>query len=481
VELFIDPTDDRGIATQIYAQLRDAISDGRMVTGDRLTPSRTLAHELGVSRFTVTDAYTRLSAEGLTRGRAGGGSVVCAMSTRAAVPVAASALAPTPRAAQVEMYSPDPTVDARYDLRPGRVDPTLFPTDTWRLCMMRALREAPPTYGDPEGTVELRTALARWVLHSRGISVEPSDIVVTSGAQHAIDLVARVLVEPGATVAVEEPGYPPVSELLRVNGANVVGVPVDDQGIVVDAIPPSARLVYVTPSHQYPLGMTLSRPRRIELLRWANVHDAAIVEDDYDSEFRYSARPLEPLQRLDEHGRVVYVGTFSKTLAPSLRIGFAAVPRTIAPALRALRQAIDWCPPSPMQAAMATFIDEGHLQRNLRRAQRTYRERRHLMLAALTDRLAGRGRVLPSDAGLHVTVLIDDQITDDELRANTRANGLRVPPLGGSYRFTSPRCGWVVGFGAIPTPDVPAAVDALATALASATRRIATPRPTDER
>lgn len=470
MELFIDPTDDRSLATQIYAQLRDAITDGRLVTGDRLAPSRMLAGDLGVSRFTVTDAYARLGAEGLIEGRAGGGSVVCATSTRAAVPVASSALAPTPRAAQVEMFSPDPAVDARFDLRPGRIDPTLFPTGTWRRCIMRALRDPPPAYGDPAGTIELRTALARWVLHSRGISVDPADIVVTSGAQHAIDLVARVLVEPGATVAVEEPGYPPVSELLRINGANVIGVPVDDQGIVVDAIPPSARLVYVTPSHQYPLGMTLSRPRRLELLRWANTHDAAIVEDDYDTEFRHSARPLEPLQRLDAHGRVVYIGTFSKTLAPSLRMGFAAVPRTIAPAIHALRQAIDWCPPSPSQAAMATFIDEGHLQRHLRRAQRVYRERRHLMWTALADKLARRGRALPSDAGLHITVLLDDRITDDELRASTRANGLRVPPLGGCYRFTPPRCGWVVGFGAIPTPDIPAAVDALTTALDAATQ-----------
>jgi GntR family transcriptional regulator / MocR family aminotransferase len=470
VELFIDPTDDRGIATQIYAQLRDAITDGRLVTGDRLTPSRMLAGDLGVSRFTVTDAYARLSAEGLIEGRAGGGSIVSATSTRAEVPVAASGLAPTPRAAHIARYAPDPTVDARFDLRPGRIDPTLFPTDTWRRCTVRALQHAPPAYGDPAGTIELRTALARWVLHSRGISVDPMDIVVTSGAQHAIDLVARVLVEPGTTVAVEEPGYPPVSELLRVNGANVTGVPVDDQGIVVDAIPPSARLVYVTPSHQYPLGMTLSRPRRLELLRWANTHDAAIVEDDYDTEFRHSARPLEPLQRLDEHGRVVYIGTFSKTLAPSLRIGFAAVPRTIGPAIHALRQAIDWCPPAPTQAAMATFIDEGHLQRHLRRARRVYGERRHLMWTALTEKLARRGRALPSDAGLHITVLLDDRIPDDELRANTRANGLRVPPLGDSYRFTTPRCGWVVGFGAIPTPDIPDAVDALTTALDAATQ-----------
>ena len=468
MELFVDPTDGHSIATQIYAQLRDAITDGHLVTGDRVTPSRVLAGDLGVSRFTVTDAYARLSAEGLIEGRAGGGSVVCATSTRAAVPVASSALAPTPRAAQVEMFSPDPTADARFDLRPGRIDPALFPTDIWRRCMMRALRDAPPAYGDPAGTIELRTALARWVLHSRGISVDPAEIVVTSGAQHAIDLVARVLVEPGATVAVEEPGYPPVSELLRVNGAIVTGVPVDDQGIVVDAIPPSARLVYVTPSHQYPLGMTLSQRRRLELLRWANTHDAAILEDDYDTEFRHSARPLEPLQRLDEHGRVVYIGTFAKTLAPSLRIGFAAVPRTIAPAIHALRQAIDWCPPAPTQAALASFIDEGHLQRHLRRARRVYRERRHALCTALTDRLARRGRALPSDAGLHITVLLHDQIADDELRANTRAHGLRVPPVGDCYRFTPPRCGWVVGFGAIPTPDIPAGIDALVTALHAA-------------
>jgi len=465
VELFIDPTDGRGIATQIYAQLRDAITDGLLVTGDRLTPSRALARDLGVSRFTVTDAYTRLNAEGLVRGRAGGGSIVCATATRAAVPVAATALAPAPQAAQTDMFDPNPTSDARFDLRPGRVDPTLFPTSAWRRCMLRALQAPPPQYGDPAGTIELRTALARWVLHSRGIDVDPRDLVVTSGAQHAIDLVARAVVEPGATVAVEEPGYPPVAELLRISGAKVVGVPVDDQGIVVDAIPPSARLVYVTPSHQYPLGMTLSRERRLELLRWANTQDAAIVEDDYDTEFRHTARPLEPLQRLDEHGRVVYVGTFSKTLSPSLRFGFAAVPRSIAPAVHALRQAVDWCPPALAQAAMTTFIDEGHLQRHLRRARHVYRHRHQRLWAELTNTLAQHGRPLPSDAGLHVTVLLHEQLTDDELRAATRPNGIGVASLRGSHRFTTPRSGLIIGFGALATDDVPAALHDLSEAL----------------
>ena len=467
VELFIDPNGRRGIATQIYVQLRDAIGDGRLVTGDRLIPSRMLAHELGVSRFTVTDAYARLRAEGLIEGQAGGGSVVCGTATRAVVPVATAALAPTARAARVQLFDPNPVLHGTFDMRPGRVDASLFPTGVWRRCMLWALSEPPDQYGDPAGTIGLRAALARWVAHSRGIAVDPAHIVVTSGAQHAIDLIARVLVEPGDTVAVEEPGYPPVVELFRLNGADVVGAPVDEEGIVVDAIPAAARLVVVTPSHQYPLGVTLSHRRRLELLRWANTHEAAIVEDDYDTEFRHSPRPLEPLQRLDESGRVVYVGTFSKSLAPSLRIGFAAVPRSIAPAIHALRQAIDWCPPATTQAALATFIDEGHLQRHLRRARQVYRQRHQQMWSQLTQKLAGRAHALPAHAGLHITLLLADELADDEIRAATRANGILVDSLRRNYHFDAPTSGLVVGFGALPTDQVPTAVDALAAALAS--------------
>ena len=180
--------------------------------------------------------------------------------------------------------------------------------------------------------------------------------MVTSGALHGMDLVVRVMVGPGDVVAVEEPGYPPAVKLLRSHGLAVVGVPVDAHGLVVDAIPSSARLVYVTPSHQYPLGVVLSHERRLQLLRWAARHDATIVEDDYDSQFRYATRPLEPLQRLDPDGRVVYLGTLSKVLSPSLRVGFAVVPRSILPAVSALRQAVDWCPPWPTQPTLTRLI-----------------------------------------------------------------------------------------------------------------------------
>lgn len=229
-------------------------------------------------------------------------------------PSTPSALEPTARAAAIAGDARTPHSEAAFDLRPGRVDPALFPGRDWRRAVVNALARVSPQYGDPAGTAELRGALARWVVRSRGVTATENELIVTSGSGHGIDLVARVLVNPGDVVAVEEPGYPPVAKLLRSQGLTVVGVPVDQHGIMVDAIPRQARLIYVTPSHQFPLGVVLARHRRLELLRWAGRNNAAVLEDDYDSEFRHVARPLEPLQRLDRDGRVIYVGTFSKTV-----------------------------------------------------------------------------------------------------------------------------------------------------------------------
>ena len=258
MELFLDPTDGRPRSVQIYEQVRNAIVEGRLTARDRLAPTRTVAAELGVSRSTVTEAYGRLSAEGYIEGRAGGGSVVGPVPLTPTRPrQTAEALTPTPRAAGVRPYNPHPDIHATFDLRPGSVDPSLFPVAAWRRCILRALDEPPGPYGDPAGTPELRAALATWVTRSRGVTATADEVVVTSGAGHAIDLVARVLLNPGAVVAVEEPGYPPVVELLRVQGLRVVGVPVDNEGIIVDAIPSQAGLVYVTPSHQYPLAVVI--------------------------------------------------------------------------------------------------------------------------------------------------------------------------------------------------------------------------------
>ncbi len=462
MEVFIDPAAQRGLTEQVYAQVRDAIIEGRLQPGDPLTPSRALAAQLGVSRFTVTEAYARLAAEGFVAGRRRGGTVVTgAIRTDATAAPAATALEPRPLAAAIRRYGdPASIASRRFDLRPGRVDG--FPLRSWRRCALAALRSAPPSYGDPLGDPDLRAALAHWIGRTRGVVCSPDELVVTAGALHGLDLIARVVAEPGAVAVVEEPGYPPAAELLTALGFQVVGVRVDEQGLVVDDLPATAKLVYVSPSHQFPLGVVLSHARRLALLRWASRHDAVIFEDDYDSQFRYATRPLEPLQRLDVDGRVVYLGTFSKVLSPSLRLGFAIAPRGIIPAVAALRACIDWCSPWPSQEALTRFIEDGYLDRHIVASTRRYRQRR--------DRVMSRLRHAPSaihplsaSAGLHIAVLVDadDGPDDSALRAATAAEDLVVGSLRRCFRSGSAPGGLLLGFGSIADDTLNDNMDAL--------------------
>jgi GntR family transcriptional regulator/MocR family aminotransferase len=463
--MFVNQSDPRPLTAQLYEQLRDAIIEGRLVPGDRLAPTRALAADLRVSRSTVTEVYSRLVAEGFIEGRTGRGSIVSAIEQASSHPPSTpSALEPTARAATIAGDTRTPHSEAAFDLRPGRVDPALFPSRDWRRAVVHALARSSPQYGEPAGTGELRGALARWVVRSRGVTATENEIIVTSGSGHGIDLVARVLLNPGDVVAVEEPGYPPVTKLLRSQSLTVVGVPVDQHGIIVDAIPRQARLIYVTPSHQFPLGTVLARHRRLELLRWAARNNAAVLEDDYDSEFRHVARPLEPLQRLDRDGRVIYVGTFSKTVSPALRLGFVVAPPSLIPAICALRQAIDWCPPAVTQLALATFVDDGHLEKHLRRARLVYRERQRRLSRAL-DLLPTGYRRLAAPAGLHVAVTGPDTPDDDRLLAATAERGMLIGSLRHCYQVTDPLPGFLVGFGALPTDQVDAAVQTLRSAL----------------
>jgi GntR family transcriptional regulator/MocR family aminotransferase len=462
MELFIDADDDRGVTRQLYEQIRDAILTGRLDAGARLLPTRAAAAELGVARSTVAEAYSRLGAEGYLEGRAGGGSFVrpdLAPSHGAPTP---AALKPTPRAAALRRYDPDPEIEGRFDLRAGQTDPALFPAATWRRCVLAGLDHAGAPYADPAGSRDLRSALAQWLTASRGIAAAAEQILVTSGAGHAIDLVVRVLLEPGDVAAMEEPGYPPVHQLLRAHGTDVRGVPVDEHGLIVDAIPAGTRLIYVTPSHQYPLGIVMSRSRRLELLRWARLHDAAIIEDDYDSEFRHTSRPLEPLHRLDRDGRVLYVGTFSKTLGPGLRLGFLVAPETLIPALATMRQIIDWSPPAAAQRAMADFLRGGHLGRHLRRTRSAYTERHDRLRRELHNRLPGGYRVLPAQAGLHLAVVGPDTPGDGELSHLAAAHGVLVSSLRLTYHHDEPRPGLLLGFGALPAGAIGPAVRLLA-------------------
>ena len=290
-----------------------------------------------------------------------------------------------------------------YDFSVGVPDPALFPFDTWRRLVSSELRagaNAPGRYADPAGLLALREAVSRYVGVSRSVLCDPEDVVVTNGTQHAIDLVCRVVLDPGDTVAVEDPGYPPAATLFAASGMRVAPVPVDEEGLVVEALPARARLVYVTPSHQFPTGAAMSLRRRVALVEWAQVHDALVVEDDYDSEFRFSSRPLEPLVNLDPSGRVCYVGSFSKTMLPALRLGFVVAPPSLRPALRTARQLSDGFSPVPTQAALARFIDEGMLARHVRKASNAY-ARRHVAVLAALEPVPGL-RVVPSSAGLHL-------------------------------------------------------------------------------
>ena len=325
-------------AAAVYEQLRDAITSGRLVVGDRLPTSRDLAADIGLSRTTIATVYARLGAEGYTAGRTGDGTFVAARQHQGSRPGAG------PRRAALAVPQP-----WRADLRTGRPDPRLFPVVAWRRSALSALQAPPPGYGDPAGLPSLRVALAAWVGRSRGVIAVPEHIVVTAGAQGAFDLLARTILAPAATIAVENPGYPPAWRAFGKAGARLVPVPVDSEGLVVEHIPTRARAVYTTPSHQAPTGAIMSTPRRRRLLDVARRHDFLVIEDDYDTEYRYVDRPIEPLQRLDPE-RVVYVGSFSKTISPSLRLGFIVCPPDLADALLATRADVDTQPPHLTQA-----------------------------------------------------------------------------------------------------------------------------------
>ena len=452
------------LVVQVYRQVREAILDGRLRTGERLPPTRELARSAAVSRNTVSTAYERLLAEGFVTARVGSGTYVAgaAAGTRPPGPAAGPGLRPRPVWADLAGPVPESPVP-RYDLRAGAPDAALFPLPAWRRVLTRELRAGTLVagdYADPAGHPALRAAVARWLGLSRAVRATADDVLITNGAQQAIDLIGRVLVAPGDVVAVEEPGYQPVRRLLASQGATVVGVPVDDEGLVVGALPAQTRIVHTTPSHQFPLGVAMSAARRGELLAWAEQHDAAIVEDDYDSEFRYGRRPLESLHSLDRSGRVLYVGSFAKTMLPALRRGFLIAPAGLRPALRLARQVTDRHGDPCTEAALAAFLDEGLFARHVRTATRVYAERHALLLDALRGDLARALVPVPSAAGLHLSAHLRPGAGAGAGAVAARAAraGIAVQPLADFCQVPPERDGLVIGYGSIPTAHLPAAL-----------------------
>jgi GntR family transcriptional regulator/MocR family aminotransferase len=448
---------ERGLAQGIYDSLREAILDGRLAPNDRLPPTRELSESLGVSRHTVTTAYARLTAEGFLDGRVGAGTFVAQTKDLISKRRAPSANVLHAREA-FRKAAPIPTHDdvaePHFDLSVCFPDATLFPVDDWRRYISRELRPSAirkARYRDPAGERRLRDAVARWIGLSRSVHGGADDVIVTHGAQQALDIIGRVLIEPGMCVAVEEPGYPPARWLFASLGAAVVPVPVDNEGIIVEALPRRARLIYVTPSHQFPLGMPMSLERRHALLAWSDRHGAAIIEDDYDSEYRFANRPLEPLQSLDCNGRVIYVGTFSKVLSPILRLGFLVAPASLIPALRAAKQLSDWHEPLTTQAALARYLDDGGLARHVQRTRRIYQQRREHIAHFLDGPLGTMLKRIPSAAGLHISALLHDpKASEGEIVRMARRAGIAINGLAQFHASPPTRRGLVIGYGAIP-------------------------------
>jgi GntR family transcriptional regulator/MocR family aminotransferase len=456
VDLQINLDRDQDLSGQIYRKIRRAVLDGRLRPGEAVPATRELARRIGVARGTVGVAYERLTGEGFLESRIGAGTFVSQRRREARDPGSSpdGALRPHPRWPPPRTWATFSGDHPEFDFRAGVPDLRSFPFRSWQRIVTRQLSRSAMCngeYGDVIGLPALRAAIHRHISISRAVDTHPDRIIVTSGATQALDLIARVLLVAGERVAVEEPGYPPSHELLQSMGAHVVPVPVDAQGIVTDAIPDDVRLVHVSPTHQYPLGVTMSASRRRDLLAWADRHDAAIVEDDYDSEFRFDGRPLEALQSLDSSGRVLYVGTFSKSLMPALRLGFLVAPPSLQPALAKAKFVSDWHSNLAAQAALAEFINEGTFARHVRRMRNRY-QARHERINEILDQTADPWlRPLPAQAGLHITALLPAGTPPDTLPLARKAwaANVAVQPLSQTYAGTPTRAGFILGYGGI--------------------------------
>jgi GntR family transcriptional regulator/MocR family aminotransferase len=484
--LTLDPDADEPLHRQLYDGLRLAVLSGGLRAGTRLASTRTMARELGVSRNTVMAAFNQLLAEGYLQGKVGSGTYVTRTlpdETLRARSVSGRIAAPRPapvargrgisqRGAQLIAT---PVSAARVGsptaFRPGLPAIDEFPLELWSRILARKWRDATLdllSYGDPAGYRPLREAIAGHLAVSRSVRCDPDQVVVLSGSQQALDLSARLLLDPGDKVWLEDPGYKGAHAAFAGAGANIVSVPLDREGLdVAEGIrrAPNASLVYITPSHQFPLGVTMSLSRRLALLEWARDAGAWIIEDDYDSEFRYAGRPLAALQGLDSDGRVIYMGTFSKVMLPSLRMGYLVLPPDVAEAFIAARAVSDRHSPSVDQAALAEFITEGHFERHIRRMRMLYADRQAALLHAAERHLSGALHLEPHPAGMQLPAFLVADADDVALSALAREHHVEAQPLSAYYRDEPPRPGFFLGYSGVPERSIRAAVLRLSQAL----------------
>jgi len=473
---------------QLYDEFRAAILEGRLKAGNKLPPTRELATELGISRNTVMAAYDQLLSEGYVEGHVGSGTRVTSalpeemLHTRPAPPRAPRG-SPQHKAISkrgeklVSVLPPGRHLGAGKMLpfRAALPDLASFPFEVWTSLLAKYSRHPSHElfgYAHAAGYPRLREAIAAYLRSARAVKCEAAQVIVVPGSQVAVELAAQMLLDPGDTVLMEDPGYFGVRGVFIRVGACVAPVPVDREGIRLDVISKTrdnARMVYVTPSHQFPLGMTMSLTRRLELLEWARGAGAWIVEDDCDGEYRYAGRPIASLQGLDGDNRVIYTGTFSKVLFPSLRIGYLVVPPDrpdLVDAFIAGRVMIDLQLATIPQAALADFIEAGHFTRHLRRMRKLYGSRQSLLLEAARAELSGLLEIQESEAGMHLVGWLPPEVSDMEAaRAASQHNVLALPLSAFSLRPVA-RGALILGYTAFNEREIREGVRRLNTALA---------------
>ncbi len=452
---------------QLYEWFRLAIISGQIRPGQRIPSTRTLAAELKISRIPVSNAYDQLLAEGYLDTFPGAGTCVSrSIPDEALMPAAvrdgkrdrqnAAKRVPRRISSRGLALTQLPTQSWLNIVGAFRVSlPALdhFPIGIWSKLVARHSRSSTKGlmgYGDAVGHLPLREAIAEYLGAARGVRCDASQIMITTGSQQGLQLAALILLDSKSSVWIEEPGYPSARQAFIAAGARLVPVPVDDEGLKVEEMirrGQKAQAVYITPSHQYPLGMTMTATRRMLLLNWAARSGAWIIEDDYDSEYRFGSRPISSLQGLDAYARVIYVGTFSKVMFPALRVGYLVIPKDLVPAFCAARDAADVFSATLYQSVLANFIREGHFARHIRRMRMLYMERRKALVRAIRMQIGDKVEVVGDEAGMHLVMLLPPGISDVAVSRRAAERGISATPLSTCYLRPPARGGLILGYG----------------------------------
>ncbi|HEV7606350.1 MAG TPA: PLP-dependent aminotransferase family protein [Steroidobacteraceae bacterium] len=459
--------DARPLYAQIYDGYRTAILEGRLRAGQRIPSTRALARELGISRLPVLTAFEQLLHEGYLEGRAGSGTFVASS-------ILGDGSARPQSSRKRDVILPPKAVLGAFRVSLPALDH--FPQKIWARLVTRHARGMSieqMAYGDPAGYLPLRHAVADYLRTARAVAGDASQVLIVSGSQMALHLCARVLLKPGNTLYFEDPGYPGARAALTATGATLQSVPVDGKGLMVRsmrAVKSPARAVYVTPSHQYPLGVSMNVSRRLELLDWARRNQAWIIEDDYDSDYRFSSRPLGALQGMNGADQVIYTGTFSKVLFPAMRIGYVVAPPSLVEKFIAQRLTLDLFPQTLDQLVLTDFLCEGHFSRHVRRMRAIYQDRRDTLVSEIEKHLGDLLTIVNADAGMHLTARLPKGFDDVEVVRLARARGISSIALSTCYMANTGDPGLVLGFGGVPEAEIIRGVQTLAAVLANTTR-----------